>query len=122
VSGALGTGTAAGLGMMSGLDPSMAGALGLGVAGLGIGGRTAATRMGLRNADIAELTARNGGALPETQLLPPEFLTELRRGSAAQGAKYLPEYDETGAYGNPYGNPNPLPRREGKRPLLSPRK
>ena len=40
---------------------------------LGIGGRAAATRMGINNATLAELIARQGGALPVPQSVAPRL-------------------------------------------------
>lgn len=62
------TGTA-GIGAMAGNvvgSPVIGGALGVGGMGAGMLGRTAATRMGLRNAEIAELLARSGGTMQST--------------------------------------------------------
>lgn len=44
-------------------------AAGATMAGLGTAGRVAATRMGIRNADIAELVARNGGPIEQAPLI-----------------------------------------------------
>lgn len=71
VSGALGTGGPAMAGLALG-GPPMALAFGTGAAGLGTAGRVAATRMGINNANKAELIARNGGPVAQAPLLDPE--------------------------------------------------
>lgn len=71
-------------------SPTIGGATILGMSALGSAGRSAATNLGIRNADRAELVARNGGALPEFPLLSQEQFPELYRALAAQAAKYIP--------------------------------
>ncbi len=66
------------------------GAVGASLGLAGIGGRVAANAMTNRAADIAELTARNGGKLPEADILTPEVLQMLAATSAAESAKYVP--------------------------------
>lgn len=52
--------------------PLVGGAVGAGMLGVGGAGRLAATKLGLQNADTAELIARNGGALPDRPMMTPE--------------------------------------------------
>ena len=85
VSGGIGMGVPSALGM-SALGPAGA-AIGPLVGGIGAGGRMAATNMGIRNADIAELTARNGGAIEQAGV--PEAFTNL---AAILAAVRLPQY------------------------------
>lgn len=49
--------------------PAAGVATGTAATALGIGGRALATKMGVRNADVAELIARNGGAIEQAPLL-----------------------------------------------------
>lgn len=97
-------------------------ALGASLGLAGIAGRTAATGMTRRAADVAELTARNGGSIPQAPLLSPEQQRLVDNYIAAEAAKYLTQDDNPeGTEPNQIGsNPNPLARREGKKPL-SPR-
>jgi len=81
--GAGGLGAAA-LGPVGGLA-------GVTLGGAGMGGRAIATKMGLRNADIAELTARNGGVLDQAPLVPAAFENFAAQLAAIQQAKYLSE-------------------------------
>jgi hypothetical protein len=77
-----------GLGVGAVTSPGTGAAVGGTLAGAGILGRAAATKMGINAADQAELIARNGGALP----LPtpsPEMLEIMRRYGLAETAKYL---------------------------------
>lgn len=53
-------------------------AVGAGMLGIGYAGRKAATNLGLRDAKIAELIARNGGALPERPIMTPEDQEALK--------------------------------------------
>lgn len=53
-------------------------------------GRSAATHMTDRNVDLAELVARNGGALPEVELLNPEIKKQIAALLASQSTNYLP--------------------------------
>lgn len=118
VSAGLGTGGPIALGTMLG-GPATGLALGTAAATVGTLGRVAATRMGLRNAEVAELTARNGGAIPQAPMLPPEVQRQVDTYIAAQAAKYLTEDDQpTGTESHEgSGNPEPLARRERKKPL-----
>lgn len=88
VSAGLGTGIPAAVGTAIG-GPAMGVALGGTAAGLGSLGRVAATRMGIRNADIAELTARNGGAIPQAPMLDPETEKAIAAVLAAQQGTLL---------------------------------
>lgn len=73
------------------LGGPMGGALG-GTLGLaGAGGRLAANAMTNRAADLAELTARNGGLLPSVNVITPEIEQLIAANAAAQAAKYVPE-------------------------------
>lgn len=69
--------------------PGLGAALGATVAGAGHLGRMGATRMGMRNADIAEMTARNGGAIPQAPLLDPEMERTVAAILTAQQASLL---------------------------------
>jgi hypothetical protein len=78
--------------LVGGSVAGLPGALVGGSVGLaGIAGRAAATKMGMRNADLAELVARNGGPLAPVDLMTPEMRAWFARGGAAQSAKYLPQ-------------------------------
>ena len=66
------------------------GALGATIGLGGMGGRLAANSMTNRAAELAELTARNGGRLPEANVLTPEVLQMLAATAAAESAKYVP--------------------------------
>lgn len=66
-------------------------ALGVGAGALGTAGRVAATRMGIRNADIAELIARNGGPIEQAPMIPAAFGDIGARLAAVLQAKYLAE-------------------------------
>lgn len=57
----------------------------------GAAGRKVGTELTNRAVDIAELTARNGGRLPEADVLTPEMRQLLAASAAAQSAKYVPE-------------------------------
>ena len=96
VSTSLATGTAAGFGALTGGAPGAV-ALGSLAAGTGITGRALATKMGLRNAEIAELTARNGGRLPQAQFFDPGQIAAMSGASSGQLAQYLQE-NGNGAY------------------------
>lgn len=74
--------------------PAVGGALGAGVTGMGLLGRHAATKMGLRNAELAELTARNGGALPVAPFLDPETQAAITASALAAQPKYLTEEEK----------------------------
>lgn len=71
VSAGLGTGAPAAVGALL-AGPAGAVAAGGGAAALGTAGRVAATQMGIRNADIAELIARNGGPINQAPLVDDE--------------------------------------------------
>ncbi len=94
VSGTLGMGGPAALGM--GMTGDLTGAgLGLATGGAGAIGRQIATNMGIRNADIAELTARNGGAIPQAQMLTPEVQRQVALLMSLQLPKYLSDDPES---------------------------
>lgn len=77
---------------MGGMIGGPAGAIVGGTIGaLGTAGRMTATKMGIRNADVAELTARNGGKLPEPMVLTPDLQRLAAAYMAAESAKYLPK-------------------------------
>lgn len=57
--------------------------------GLGGAGRKIATDMGIRNADIAELLARNGGAIPQAQAITPDIERLIALGLLGQQGQYL---------------------------------
>lgn len=71
VSAGLGGGIPAIVGTAMG-GPIVGGALGAGAMGAGAAGRNIATRIGERNADIAELLARSGGQVDQAPLLTDE--------------------------------------------------
>lgn len=83
-----------GLGLASVGSPGLGGVIGGTIAGLGIGGRVAATRMGIKAADDAELIARNGGALQQAPLFPSAFKDYAAMLAAVQQAKYLTEQQQ----------------------------
>lgn len=89
VSGGIGFGVPFAVGSAVG-SPAVGTALGAGAMGLGMAGRGAATRMGIRNAEIAELTARNGGPIEVAKMLPPNVQQAL----AAQAIGQLGLYQE----------------------------
>jgi hypothetical protein len=80
---------AIGAGLLSG-SPTLGAATGALAAGLGTAGRLGATHMGIRNADRAELIARNGGQLPAVPFINPDDYPALYSAFIAQAAKYLP--------------------------------
>lgn len=90
VSGGLGTLLPGALAGAATGSPGIGAAVGGTMAGVGMAGRKIAENMGVRNADIAELTARNGGALPEPMVLTPDLERLAAAYFAAQAAKYLP--------------------------------
>lgn len=55
----------------------------------GMIGRGVATKMGIRGADVAELTARNGAPIPQAPLIDPQTEQMIATTTAAQLAKYL---------------------------------
>jgi hypothetical protein len=77
---------ALGVGAMT--SPATGGMFGAGLAGLGIAGRTAATRMGIRAADKAELLARNGGPISQAPLLSNDDAKYAAWLAAIQQIKY----------------------------------
>lgn len=68
----------------------LGGAIGSSVGLAGIGGRIVSNQMTNRAADIAELTARNGGILPQADIMTPEMLQTLTATTTAEAAKYVP--------------------------------
>jgi hypothetical protein len=76
-------GGAAGLGYLVGGAPGA-----VIVPTIGMAGRRAATNMGIRNAEIAELTARNGGPLPTPSLIDPETERAVAAALAGQTMQY----------------------------------
>jgi hypothetical protein len=86
VSGTLGMGGPAAVGAMLG-GPGVGVAAGLTSGALGTIGRVAATRMGQRNADLAELTARNGGRLPQAPWVDSETQKLLAAVAMAQQSR-----------------------------------
>lgn len=112
VSFATGAGAGAGLGALVGGLPGAAigGSLGL----AGIGGRIAATRATLKNAEMAELIARNGGRLAQVGLLDPDIARAVALASSGQLGQYVePQYAEQQQV---QPNPQPLPRGERQKP------
>lgn len=90
VSGALATGVPFSIGNAVG-GPMVGGALSTAAILAGETGRRLATHMADRGATVAELLARNGGALPQAELLPPEVQRLFAAQAAAQGSQYLGE-------------------------------
>lgn len=91
VSGGLGSvlpGLAAGTATGS---PTIGTAVGATMGGLGMFGRKMAERATQRQAEIAELTARNGGAIPQAPILTDDQLRLVGAVAAAENAKYLQE-------------------------------
>jgi hypothetical protein len=60
----------------------------------GLLGRHIATRMGISNAGLAELIARNGGKLPNAMVFTPEVQRLIAAQSAGQLAPYLRKPEE----------------------------
>ena len=89
MSAGFGIGAPAAVGGMVG-GPAGAVAAGVTAGGIGEIGRSVATNMGIRNADIAELIARNGGRLPEAHVMTPEMMQMLTATASAEAAKYIP--------------------------------
>lgn len=83
------------VGMGAGVGALVGGPAGAAIGGtigaLGTAGRMTATRMGIRNADVAELIARNGGKLPEANVMTPELQQAIASLAAAESAKYITE-------------------------------
>lgn len=84
VSTALGGGTGAAVGGAIG-GPAGAVIGGTAVPAVAGAARIAAERMTVRAADVAEMTARNGGAIPQAPLIDPERLRAMLAVLAAQG-------------------------------------
>jgi hypothetical protein len=76
VSGGLATGVPFLVGNAIG-GPTLGGILAAGAGGAGLAGRRLATDINMRNAGLAELIARQGGALPQAPQLPPEVARAL---------------------------------------------
>lgn len=91
VSAASTLGVPAGVGMMAGASGPVGVGLGLTAGAISGLGRYGATKMGIRNANIAELTARNGGAIQQAPLVPDAFKDYAAMLAAVQQAKYLNE-------------------------------
>lgn len=89
VSAGFGIGAPAAVGGVVG-GPTGAVLAGVTAGGIGEIGRSVATNMGIRAADVAELTARNGGALPQADLMTPEMMQMLAATASAEAAKYVP--------------------------------
>lgn len=83
----LGMGAPAALGAMA-FGPTVGALAGGTAAVLGSAGRMAANRMTLRNAEIAELIARNGGPIPQAPLMDQATQEALAYYAAAQAGKY----------------------------------
>lgn len=88
VSASLGTGIPFAIGNAAG-GPVMGGAMSALTMGVGEAGRRVATQMADRGATVAELIARNGGALDQAQYITPEIARLLAAQSAAQSGQYL---------------------------------
>jgi hypothetical protein len=69
-------------------SPATGGAVGGTLAGAGILGRIGATRMGINAANQAELIARNGGALPQAELVPKTLRDLIAMVAASEVPKY----------------------------------
>lgn len=74
-------------GMVAG--PAGAAVAGTAASGLGMFGRKAATALTGRNAELAELIARNGGNLPKPQVLTPELERLIGAGVLGQSTQFL---------------------------------
>lgn len=66
-------------------------AVGAATGGAGMIGRKVAENMATRNADLAELIARNGGALPKPEVITPELQKMIAAGLFGQQSQYLGE-------------------------------
>lgn len=88
VSGTLATGIPFSIGNAIG-GPAAGAMASIATVGAGTAGRVLATKMGIRNADIAELTARNGGALDKALLMDDGTEALIAAMSASELAKYL---------------------------------
>lgn len=113
VSLAAGAGVPAGLGAMLGGLPGAAvgGSLGL----VGLGGRAAATRMGINNARQAEMIARNGGNLAKAPLMDPETERLMLLASMGLLGQHVDptsgENQQIASYPNPFAGTEDQPRR-----------
>lgn len=87
VSAGLGTGGPAALGTMMG-GPGVGLAAGATAATLGTGGRLAAEAMTRRNAEIAELIARNGGPIQQAPLIDDASQRAIQAVLSSQAATY----------------------------------
>jgi hypothetical protein len=90
VSGTLATGIPFSIGNAVG-GPGLGAAASLATLTAGTGGRALATKLGIRNADIAELIARNGGALDQAEYLDEGTKAIVAALAATEAAKYLDE-------------------------------
>ena len=86
----LGLGTVAPASLATLMGGPVAGlATGAATGGLGMFGRRIAENSALRSTDLAELVARNGGALPKPQVLTPELERLAAAGLFGQQSQYL---------------------------------
>lgn len=69
--------------------PVMGATLGGSSMAAGAIGRKIATQLGIRNADLAELIARNGGKLPDAMVFTPEVRRLIAAQLAGQSSPYL---------------------------------
>jgi hypothetical protein len=88
VSFGLGTGVPAAIGNMV-AGPAGAATMGVAAPALGMFGRKAAEKMAMRSANLADLVARNGGALPTPQVLTPDLERLYAAGLLGQSGQYL---------------------------------
>lgn len=88
----LGLGTVAPAGLATMIAGPQAGfAVGAATGGAGMLGRKIAENMATRNADLAELIARNGGALPKPEVVTPELQKLIAAGLFGQQSQHLGE-------------------------------
>lgn len=88
VSFGLGTVAPASLGAMI-AGPVGAASVGTAATTAGLVGRKTAESMAIRNADLAELIARNGGSLPKPEVVTPELRKLIAAGLLGQQSQYL---------------------------------
>jgi len=88
VSFGLGTVAPASLGAMV-AGPVGAATVGTAATTAGLLGRKTAESMAIRNADLAELIARNGGGLPKPEVVTPELQRLIAAGLFGQQSQYL---------------------------------
>jgi len=88
VSGGIGAGVPFLIGNAVG-GPVVGGAASAATMGLGALGRNVATNMGIRNSDVAELLARNGGNIEQANILTPEIERLIALGLIGQQGQYL---------------------------------